>query len=408
MSAFAPVDREDWLEAPRGLRLLVEGSVTSPEGFSAGSTACGLKDGIALDIGVLVSTRPAVSALVDTTSALPSAAVVHTRSLDPAGLRGVVVNAGCANASTGSPGVEDASAMAATAAGPLEIGATALAVCSTGTIGDRLRTDLVLPGVEQAAASMAGDGGPGFAQAIQTTDRAGKAGAFRLELPSGGEVTLGAAAKGAGMIRPTMATMLAYVTTDASLDASDLQRLTEAAARSSFNRISVDGQMSPSDTLLVIANGEAPVLAGEDLQCFGDALIAVCRWLAIQMVKDGEGSEHAVRVQVVGAADAQEAERVARAVGESSLVKTAVFGRDANWGRVAQAVGAALAGMDGPLAEPRVSLDGLDVGDPAATEVMARAEYDLQVDLGRGEGTSDLWVADLGYEYVRINAEYHT
>ena len=348
------------------------------------------------------------SAMVDTTSALPSAPVLHTRSLDPAGLRAVVVNAGNANAATGSPGLEDAGAMGAHAAGLLGLEAGRVAVSSTGTVGERLDLDRVRRGIAEAANALRPDGGADFAQAICTTDRAPKAGAFRLALPSGGEVTIGAAAKGAGMISPRMATMLAYVTTDADVAPPDVARATASAAEASFNRISVDGQMSPSDTLIVLAGGGREPLEGDDRDAFAAGLAAVCRWLAIQMVKDGEGAEHVMRVVVREAADDREAEVVARAVGNSPLVKTAAFGRDPNWGRVSQAVGQALAGRGGVAADLRVAFDGVPGGAPAVAAVLARPEYDLEVSLGRGTAEAALWASDLSHAYVTLNAEYHT
>jgi glutamate N-acetyltransferase/amino-acid N-acetyltransferase len=181
-----------------------------------------------------------------------------------------------------------------------------------------------------------------------------------------------------------------------------------AASAGSFNRISVDGQMSPSDTLIVMAGGEGPALAGADRDRLAAALGAVCRWLAIQIVRDGEGATHAVRVVVDGARDVDEAEWVARAVGDSPLVKTAIFGRDPNWGRVTQAVGAALVGAPGPVAEPAITVDGVPAASPEAPAVLAREEYDLGIGLGRGEARAELWACDLGHEYVRINAEYRT
>lgn len=403
----APVLREDWIGAPDGLAPLPGGTVTSPAGYLASGVACGLKASGALDLGILRATGPSRSAYVDTTSALPSAPVRRNRALDRSRLRAVVVNAGTANAATGSPGVEDAEAMAARAASLLDMEAGEVAVCSTGTIGDRLDMGRVGPGIDAAAAALRPDGGGDFGRAICTTDRAPKGGAFRLPL-AGGPVTIGAAAKGAGMIRPDMATMLAYVTTDAHLAADDLQAMTAAAAATSFNRISVDAQMSPSDTLLVMSGVEGPPLAGGDRDRFAAALTAVCRWLALQMVKDGEGAEHVVRVVVSGARDAAEAERVARAVGESSLVKTAINGRDPNWGRISQAVGQALAGAEGAVHEPVVTVDGVAFDSPGAADVLTREEYDLEVTLGRGAAGTELWASDLGHGYVTINAEYHT
>ena len=381
--------------------------MTSTPGFRASGVACGLKPSGALDLGILIGDGPVVSGLVDTANALPSAPVQYNRGLDRSGIRAVVVNAGSANAATGSPGLADARAMATRTAAALGVAAGEVAVCSTGTIGDRIDRDMVGGGIDAAAAALATDGGADFGRAICTTDRAPKGGAFRV--PIGDRVvTVGAAAKGAGMIRPDMATMLAYVTTDAPVDPADLQSMTARAAASSFNRISVDGQMSPSDTLLVMAGGSGPVLVGPELAELGVAMAAVCRWLAIQMVKDGEGSEHVVRVVVLGARDPGEAERVARAVGESALVKTAIFGRDPNWGRISQAVGQALAGAEGTVREPAVTVDGVAFDSPAAAEVLAREEYDLEVSLDRGRASTELWASDLGHGYVTINAEYHT
>lgn len=398
--------RGDWLQAPEGLAPLAGGPAVPP-GFVAAGVACGMKASGLLDLGVLASLRPTTSGLVDTTSALPAAPVQRNRTLRRGEVRAVVVNSSKANAATGSVGLEDAHAMGRRAARGLGVPADLVAVCSTGTIGERLDMDLVGPGIDTAVAALTPAGAGDFGRAICTTDRAPKGGAFRLELAAGA-VTIAAAAKGAGMISPHMATMLAYVTTDAAVATDDLQAATGAAAAASFNRISIDGQMSPSDTLLVMANGEGEPLAGADRERFASALAAVCRWLAIQMVKDGEGADHAVRLLVSGARDDAEAGAVARAIGNSPLVKTAIFGRDPNWGRISQAVGQALAGAPGTVHEPVVHLDGVALDDEAATAVLGREEYDLQVELGRGAGGGELWVSDLTHAYVTLNAEYHT
>jgi glutamate N-acetyltransferase / amino-acid N-acetyltransferase len=344
---------------------------------------------------------------VDTANALPAAPVVRNRTLDTSALRAVLVNAGSANAATGSPGLEDAAAMAARAGALLGLDPATIATCSTGTIGDRIDLGLAGPGIDAAAAALSAVGGEDFGWAICTTDRAPKGGAFRLALASG-EVTIGAAAKGAGMIRPDMATMLAYLTTDAALAAGDLAAIAREAAARSFNRITVDGQMSPSDTLIVLARGEGAPLAGDDRDRLGEAIVAICRWLAVQIVKDGEGAQHAVRVLVAGARDDAEADRIARAVGESPLVKTAIFGRDPNWGRISQSVGMALAGAPEPVAEPAISIDGVPFGADDVAEVLARDEYDLEIALDRGDGRAELFACDLGHAYVTLNAEYHT
>jgi glutamate N-acetyltransferase/amino-acid N-acetyltransferase len=401
------VRREDWLGFPSELERLAGGGVTTPTGFAASGVAAGLKESGGLDVGVLTSTRRASSALVDTANALPSASVIHTRSLDTAHIQAVVVNAGNANAETGAQGIEDAATMGATAAQELGLDPGQVAVCSTGLIGQLFAMDRVVAGVAAAASAVTGDGGEGFGRAICTTDRAPKGGAFRLRLPSG-EYAIGAAAKGAGMISPRMATMLAYITTDAPLDARVLQPLVKAAAAESFNRISVDGQMSPSDTLLVIANGDGPQLIGAEAETFGQALRAICRWLALQIVRDGEGAEHVVRLLVHGGRDGVEAELVARGIANSPLVKAAVYGRDANWGRLSQAIGAALAGAPGPPPVPSVTFDGLAPDDPGIGEVLALEEYEMHVGLGRGEGLAEVFFCDLTHAYVSINADYRT
>ena len=400
------MERADWIGAPDGLTRVDGTGVTAPTGFRAAGVPAGLKGGGLLDLGLLVSDRPAASALVDTPSALPSAAVIYSRTLHAGSLRGVVVNSGCANAATGEQGIVDARAMGETAAAAAGVPVGSLAVCSTGVIGERLPMKALTAGVDAAAAALSQGGGMDFGEAIRTTDAFAKGGTFRLALAAG-EVTIGAAAKGAGMIRPDMATMLAYVTTDACVLPDDLLALTRAAADGGFNRISVDGQMSPSDTLLVLANGEGPPLEGDDLALFGDALRAICRFLAILMVKDGEGAEHAVRVVVDGALDDAEAERVARAVGESALVRTAVYGRDANWGRVHQAVGQALAATGGHV-QFTLRFDGVLPDGAGIADVMARPEYEIQVGLGRGAARGELFASDLGHGYVTVNAEYRT
>lgn len=383
------------------------GSVTTPSGFVASGVACGLKESGGLDIGVLTSVRRVTSAIVDTASALPSESVVHTRSLDRSRLQAVVVNAGNANSATGPQGIDDAATIGRTVAAELGLDPGEVAVCSTGVIGQLFKMDIVTAGAHAAASAVGPDGGAAFGQAICTTDRAPKGGAFRLRLPSG-EYAIGAAAKGAGMISPNMATMLAYVTTDAPFDARVLQPLVKQAAAESFNRISVDGQMSPSDTLLVMANGDGPQLIGREAEIFGVALRAICRWLALQIVRDGEGAEHVVRLLVHGGKDDDEAEFVGRAIANSPLVKAAVYGRDANWGRLSQAIGAALAGTPGPPPVPSVTFDGVAQDDPAVDEVLAREEYEIHIGLGRGEGVAEIFFCDLTHAYVSINADYRT
>jgi glutamate N-acetyltransferase/amino-acid N-acetyltransferase len=272
-------------------------------------------------------------------------------------------------------------------AAALGLEAKQVAVAETGTIGVPLPIDAVLPGIDEAASTLGADGGTAFSDAILTTDRWPK----RCTLRAGG-VTLSAQAKGAGMIEPNMATMLCFVQTDAVVPDADARL--RAAVDASFNRITVDGQMSTNDMVLLQASGASGQPLPEGL------LEAVLMQLAIEIVRDGEGAARAARVEVMEAATQAEAERVARAIANSPLVKTALFGRDPNWGRIAQAAGAALAGEE--LAE--LGAESIDAAELAAeTE-----EAEIGLRLGRGEHRAHVWFSDLGYEYVRINAEYTT
>jgi glutamate N-acetyltransferase / amino-acid N-acetyltransferase len=376
-----------WVEAPAGVEELDPAQLAP--GFRAGGAHCGLKGGGKTDVGLLVCDEDAVaSSLLLTRNASAAAPIRVCREVTDRGrVRAVVVNSGNANAETGEKGYADALAMCERAAAALGLEGERVAVAETGTIGVPLPIEAVLPGIDAAAASLSAAGGGAFSDAIVTTDRWPK----RCTLRSGG-VTVSAQAKGAGMIEPNMATMLCFVQTDAAVD--DPAGALRAATDASFHRITVDGQMSTNDTVLLQATGAA----GRPLP---DGLLeAVLTQLAIEIVRDGEGAVRVCRVEVSEAASAAEAERVARAIANSPLVKTALFGRDPNWGRIAQAAGAALVGED--LEE--IGADSIDAAELGAE--VEEAEIGLR--LGRGEHRSHVWFSDLGYEYVRINAEYTT
>ena len=379
--------RSRWVEEPAGVEQLDPAQLAP--GFRAAGAHCGLKKSGGTDIGLLVCDDPAVaSAMVLTANASAAAPIRVCReavALDR--VRAAVVNSGNANAETGEKGYQDAYDMCRRSADALGLGNDAVAVAETGTIGVPLPIGAVLPGIDEAAAGLSAAGGGTFSDAITTTDRWPK----RCTLKLGG-VTLSAQAKGAGMIEPNMATMLCFVQTDAVVadPAGELQ----AAVGASFNRITVDGQMSTNDCVLLQATGAS----GESLPA--GLLTAVLTQLAIEIVRDGEGAARIGQITVSEAADGGEAERVARAIANSQLVKTALFGRDPNWGRIAQAAGAALAGeyLDEIGAE---SIDAAELG--AETD-----EAEIGLRLGRGEHSAKVWFSDLGYEYVRINAEYTT
>ncbi len=376
-----------WVEAPDGIEELDPAQLAP--GFCAGSAHCGLKGGGKTDVALLVCDVEEVrSALLLTRNASAAAPVrVCRERCERGSIRAVVVNAGNANAETGKQGYADAVAMCDESAARLGLRPETVAVAETGVIGVPLPVEAVLAGIGEASANLSPNGGTGFSDAILTTDRWPK----RCTLRADG-VTVSAQAKGGGMIQPNMATMLCFVQTDAVIE--DPDAALRAACDASFERITVDGQMSTNDTLLLQATGAAGAPLPPGL------LDAVLLQLALEVVADGEGSNRVGRVQVEGAASPAEAERVARAIANSPLVKTALFGRDPNWGRIAQAAGMALAGED--LEEIGAdSIDAAELGGEAT-----EAEIGLRLD--RGGHSAHVWFSDLGYEYVRINAEYTT
>jgi glutamate N-acetyltransferase/amino-acid N-acetyltransferase len=379
--------RSRWVEAPPGVDEL-DPAVLAP-GFRAGAAACGLKGGGRTDLGLLVAGSECDSALLLTRNASAAAPVRVCRDeCDRSAIQAVVVNSGNANAETGAAGYRDALAMRDRAAGRLGVEPPMVAVAETGTIGVPLPIDEVTAGIEAAAGAMSDRGGRELAEAIMTTDAWPKACSIRHR----GGVTISAQAKGAGMIEPGFATMLCFVQTDAEV--GDPEAALRAAVAGSFERITVDGQMSTNDTVLMQASGAAGAPLPDGL------LEAVLLQLALDIVADGEGATRVARVEVTGAADEAEAERVARAVANSPLVKTALHGRDPNWGRIAQAAGMALAGAE---------LDEIGADAINATELGEEVEEaEIGVRLGRGEGGAHVYLSDLTADYVRINAEYTT
>jgi glutamate N-acetyltransferase/amino-acid N-acetyltransferase len=379
--------RSRWVEPPAGVEEL-DPAALAP-GFRAGAAHCGLKGGGKTDVALLVCDAEQVgSALLLTGNASAAAPVrVCRERVERGAVRAAAVNAGNANAETGEAGFADALAMCEEAGAQLGLPPEHVAVAETGVIGVPLPIDAVRSGIREAAGGLGDSNGKLFSEAIMTTDRWPK----RCTLRAGG-VTVSAQAKGGGMIQPGFATLLCFVQTDALVE--DPESELRAAAAASFERITVDGQMSTNDTVLLQATGAAGEPLPEGL------LEAVLLQLAMEVVSDGEGAERVGRVTVEGAASAAEAERVARAIANSPLVKTALFGHDPNWGRIAQAAGMALAGED--LSEIGAESISTELGD----ESLREAEIGLR--LRRGEHAAHLWFSDLGYEYVRINAEYTT
>jgi glutamate N-acetyltransferase / amino-acid N-acetyltransferase len=389
-----------------------------PAGFRAAGVACGLKHDGAKDLGLLVSDAPeTTSAARFTRSGVVAAPVQLCRErCDLAHLRVVVANAGNANAATGIPGLESAGATQLAAARTTGIEPGGVGVASTGVIGVQLPVDRILDGLQLMHDELRSDGDGDFAEAIRTTDAFPKRASLRVQLPSG-EVRLSAQAKGAGMISPNFATMLCFVQTDAALDPETADLLLGVTVKRSFDRISVDGQLSTNDTAILMCSGASGVhVAAEspDELALGEALDALLRQLALMMVRDGEGAKRVGRVVVRGGDEAR-VEVAARAVANSPLVKTALHGGDPNWGRIAQAVGGVL--LDQPLPLD-IAIEGIQVCDGGAVlrydaealdVAVSREEVEYVIGLGDGaRAETEVFFSDLSHEYVTINAEYTT
>jgi glutamate N-acetyltransferase/amino-acid N-acetyltransferase len=403
---------------------MVEGSATSPEGFVAGAVACGLKESGDLDLGVIYSETDATAGGVFTRNQVVAAPVVVDREVLAAGpdqIRGVVANAGNANACTGEAGMAAARKMLTEVAALLDCRPEQMLVLSTGVIGVPLPLSKIVAGLRIVTKDLTPNNGIHLAQAIMTTDTRSKHLAVRVTLPEG-MVTIGGVAKGSGMIHPNMATMLAILTTDAALSASTVQEVLGAVVDRTFNRISVDGDTSTNDTVLLLANGASGVPADDDASriLFAEALEYLCAELAQMIVADGEGASRFVTLHVTGAASEPAAHAVAETVATSPLVKTALAGGDANWGRILAAAGRAGVPLDqGRLAlwianPERQLLQLVDGGSPTgydedeAAAIFGRREILIRLDLSQGEAEDTMWTTDLTHDYVTINADYRT
>jgi glutamate N-acetyltransferase/amino-acid N-acetyltransferase len=389
-------------------------------GFCAAGVHCGVKE-TGLDLALIASDAPASVAGVFTSSSVVGAPVELCRIRIRNGrARAVVVNSGVANVAMGERGLRDAYEMAECAAKAIGAPPEQVLVASTGVIGERLPMPRIRRGIRMAAAALDANGLPIAAEAIRTTDTFAKAAVVTADI-DGCPVTVAGIAKGSGMIEPNMATMLAFLMTDAAVAAPYLARVLRDATEAGFNRLSVDGEMSTSDTTLLFANGLAThrELRGPrspGAAAFAAAVQQVAIALTRDLARDGEGATKLVTVRVEGAANRAEAERAARRIANSVLVKTALFGGDANWGRILQTVGAARVRMK--LDRTVVTLAGVTVfragasAGPAArrraTQKLQAAEVEVAIDLGAGRAAAHVWTCDLSYEYVKINAHYTT
>ncbi len=398
-------------------------SITRPAGFRAAGGTCGIKDSGRPDLALIIADQPARAAAVFTRNAVVGAPVtVGRRHMRGGRLRAFVCNSGISNVATGRRGEEDAIAMCQAAADAVGGDPRNILPCSTGVIGQFLPIEKIVLGIGRLVPQLArgADADAAAANAIMTTDTRPKAAHARVRI-AGTPVHVGGIAKGAGMIAPNMATMLGFLTTDADVSATLLRAALKQAvnADASFNRLTIDSDTSTSDTVAIMASGAsgAAAIRGPDREHerFVAALTEVCQSLACQIVADGEGVGHVIRVTVSGAASQPDALKVARAIADSPLVKTAVHGRDPNWGRIVMAVGKSPARVD--PARLNVKLAGTPVfrnGEPArftpaaVSRKMAADDVEIAVDLGLGDGRAVVLGADLSREYITINADYHT
>ncbi len=394
--------------------------VTAPQGFEASGIHCGIKKPGILDLALVVSTVTGPIAGVFTKNRVAAAPVIlDRRHLRQRRGRAIIVNSGNANACTGAKGLQAATAMATAVAKSLAIPVNQVFVGSTGVIGRVLPIDRVQAGIPTLIGKLSRTGGRQAAQAILTTDLRPKTVVLQAKI-GGRVVTIGGMAKGSGMIHPNMATMLGYLTTDAAIAPAALQRALKSAVDQSFNCITVDGDTSTNDTVLCLANGlakNATIQSGtKHYRQFEQLLTEASQTLALAICRDGEGVTKVVKIAVGGAKTIAAAKRVASTIATSNLVKTALFGEDANWGRVMGALG-----RSGVLINPdRVTVrfdkvvmvkQGMGTGLAAErkiAQVFKQKEFTISVDLGQGQATAHMWTTDLSYDYVRINASYRS
>ncbi len=407
------------------IRPLADGAVTAPHGFQAAGVACGLKPTGAADLALIYSSAPCVAAAMFTANLFQAAPVIYDRALlagNASHVRAVAINSGCANACTGAQGLADAQATAAAVATQLGLAADEVMVMSTGVIGQPLPMAKILAGVADAATALKPGlaAGHAAARAIMTTDTRPKECAVEVSAPAG-EFTVGGMVKGAGMIHPNLATMLCLLTSDVQITPELADRALRRAVECSFHRITIDGDTSTNDTVLLLANGAAdaavPITSADSAEytAFVAGLTHVAADLARAMVRDGEGATRFIEITVRGARDDAEARQVGMSVARSQLVKTAIYGQDANWGRIICAVGYSGAAFDpdrvgvwlGDLELVRAGAP-FHIDEARAAEILAQPDVPVAIDLGQGEAELTVWTCDLSHGYVDINAHYRT
>jgi glutamate N-acetyltransferase/amino-acid N-acetyltransferase len=389
----------------------IDGGVVAPSGFFADGVSAGLKSGGELDLGFIRSERPAKIGAVFTTNRMTASPIKKFQKDEIRETDFILVNSKNANAMTGEAGVSDIEEIFRELQSSYKLHNPVMS--STGVIGVRLPKDKIISGAKNF--NLDSRNSKSFSQAVMTTDSYPKEIAFRVTLESGENFSIGGVAKGAGMINPSMATMLAFITTDAELSNGDINRLLRDEVRTTFNAISVDGDTSTNDSVFLLSNGESGV--GGDSEAFREALHKVMEYLALQIVSDGEGAKKLVAFNITGASSDSDAEKVAKKLGDSLLVKTALFGEDPNWGRIASTVGTA--GVECSEEKLSIAYEDVTVYDKGqnlfndevesrAYQVMKKDRFTINCDLGIGTGEFKSYACDLGYEYVKINADYRT
>ena len=398
----------------------ISGGITAVPGIRASGVHGGLKSDNQKDVALIVADSPAVAAGVFTRNRVCAATVLLSREhlKDPVA-QAIVVNSGNANACTGEQGLDNARKMAALVGEQLNLESKNVLVSSTGVIGVQLPMDAIRKGIERAADTLREDGGYDAAQAIMTTDTVPKEIAVEIEV-GGEKVKIGGMTKGSGMIAPNMATMLAFLAADVNIAAAPLQEALWKSVEKSFNRVTIDTDRSTNDTVQILATGSArnseiTEASGDDFDAFYTALEFVCIELAKKIARDGEGATKMIEVVVKNAKSEAEAELAARATAESPLVKTAVFGKDANWGRIMMAVGKSEAQFDPYqvnvwLGDYQLVKAGMDSGfdEKKATQLFSEDTVVITIDLAAGDAEATMWTCDYSYDYIKINADYRT
>jgi glutamate N-acetyltransferase / amino-acid N-acetyltransferase len=398
---------------------IVNAGVTYPKGFLAAGTACGLKKNGEKDLAIVVSEELAAASGVFTTNVVKGHSLKLTLEHIKKGFaKAIVINSGNANACVGEQGTVDALEMAESAAKALACSSKEILLGSTGVIGMKLNMPAVRSGIRNAVKALSSDGGHDAERAIMTTDLVPKEAAVELEI-QGETVRIGGMAKGSGMIHPNMATMIGVITTDANISHGLLNKALKNIVKKTFNRVSVDGDTSVCDMVVILANGlaENSGIVKDDFEYekFEKALEKVCTSLAKMVASDGEGATKLVEINVEGAVDAEDAYKVACAVAKSPLVKTAIFGEDANWGRILTAVGYSGADFDPDLVDIYIGKlmvcrngTALDFDESKAKEILKQKEIEITINLKRGGSADRMWTCDFSYDYIKINGSYRS